>query len=232
MVTSTDRPAPVAVEISYAHGVTQGVSWPWPGSDLAVLVLHDFGADLDKVRWLCERFANAGAHVLSVDLPGHGLSEGELKSEGPEAVTAAYRSLCDGVQGAVAVVANGASAHLLLSTDPTDPPVAAAFLDPRRDSSMRGHTASRWLHVPKLVVLSAGAESGYGEKIIDDTTAWCLRADLVGLGEGTGDRDGYEIHVSTLMLKFLLEQAAFELSSRKMAASTDTTGDEEAEWTS
>ena len=234
MVTSTERPAPVAVEISYEHGVTQGVSWPWPDSDLALLVLHEFGADLDKVRWLCERFATAGVHVLSIDLPGHGLSEGELKSEGTEAMAAAYRSLCDSVQGAVAIVANGASAHLLLSTDLGNPPVAAAFLDPRRDSSMRGHTTSRWLHVPKLVVLSAGAESSYGEKIIDDTTAWCLRADLVGLSEDSGDRDGFEIHVSTLMLKFLLEQAAFELSSRRMAASqaSDTGGEEETEWTS
>ena len=73
--------------------------------------------------------------------------------------------------------------------------------------------------MPKLVVLSAGAESDYAQKIIDDTTAWCLRADLVGLGEDSEDREGFEIHVSTLMLKFLLEQAAFELSSRRMAAS-------------
>jgi pimeloyl-ACP methyl ester carboxylesterase len=219
MVTATERPAPVAVEIGHAHGVTQAVCWPWPTSDLALLVLHDLGADLDKVRWLCERFAGAGVHVLSIDLPGHGLSEGDLKREGPEVVQAAYRSLCESVQGAVAVVANGASAHLLLSTDLPDPPVAAAFLDPRRDGSMRGHTVSRWLHVPKLVVLSAGAGSEYGQKIIDDTTAWCLRADLVGLGEDSEDREGFEIHVSTLMLKFLLEQAAFELSSRRMAAS-------------
>lgn len=227
MVTATDRPAPAAVEITYEHGVTHGVSWQWPDSDLAILLLHDFGADLDKVRWLGERFANAGVHVLAIDLPGHGLSDGELKSEGAEAVTASYRSLCDSVNGAVAVVANGASAHLLLSTDLVAPPVAAAFLNPRRDSSMRGHTASHWLYVPKLVVLSAGADSGYGEKIIDDTTAWCLRADLVGLGEDSDDRDGFEIHVSTLMLKFLLEQAAFELSSRRMAAAEGGTGGEE-----
>ena len=221
MVTATDRPAPVAVEIDYGHGLGQAVSWPWPDSDLAILLLHDFGADLDKVRWLCERFAGAGVHVLALDLPGHGLSEGEVKSEGAEALGAAYRFLCDTVKGAVAVVANGASAHLLLSTDLVEPPVAAAFLDPRRDSSMRGHTASRWLHVPKLVVLSAGADSSYGEKILDETTAWCLRADLVGLGEDSDDREGFEIHVSTLMLKFLLEQAAFELSRRRMSAGSE-----------
>ncbi len=65
MVTATEHPAPVAVEIGYAHGVTQAVSWSWPTSDLALLVLHDLGADLDKVRWLCERFSSAGVHVLS-----------------------------------------------------------------------------------------------------------------------------------------------------------------------
>ena len=52
MVTSTQRPQapePIAVEIPYGHGVSEGVSWPWPSSDLAVLVLHDLDADLDTV---------------------------------------------------------------------------------------------------------------------------------------------------------------------------------------
>jgi pimeloyl-ACP methyl ester carboxylesterase len=232
MVSATERPAPVAVEIARDHGSSQGVTWAWPSSDLALLVLHDFGSDLDNVRWLCERFANVGIHVLSLDLPGHGLSGGELGTEGAEAVTAAYRSLRESVQGAVGVVAHGHSAHLLLTTDLGEAPVAAAFLDPRRDGSARGHTATRWLQVPKLVVLTAGAEASYGEKILDDTTAWCLRADLVGLGADGEDRDGFEIHVSTLMIKFLLEQAAFELSSRRMDRSAGRGSGGGPEWTS
>ncbi len=223
-MTATDHPAPVAVEIAHAHGVAQAVSWPWPASDLALLVLHDFGSDLDSMRWLCDRFAHAGVHVLSLDLPGHGLSGGELGQDGPAVVAAGFRFLQESAQGAVGVVARGRSAHLLLATNLKVPPVAAAFLDPRRDARGPEHSSSRWLHVPKLVVLSAGAESPYAQKIIEDTTAWCLRADLVGLTEKGPDRDGFEVQVSTMMLKFLLEQAAFELSSRRMAAAAAADG--------
>jgi pimeloyl-ACP methyl ester carboxylesterase len=221
VVTSTERPqapAPVAVQISHAHGVSAGVTWPWPTSDLALLVLHDLGADLDGVRWLCERAASAGVHVLAIDLPGHGLSEGEASTEGPEVLAATFDSLGDTVAGAVGVIAHGRSAELVLTTDLERPPVAVAFLDPGRQEAGPRQTAPCWRHVPKLVILSKGASDDYAKEIIAETTAWCLRADLVGLGEHTRDREGFEIHVVSLALKFLLEQAAFELSSRRMAA--------------
>jgi pimeloyl-ACP methyl ester carboxylesterase len=203
----------------------EGVTWPWPTSDLALLVLHDLDADLDSVRWLCERAASAGVHVMAVDLPGHGLSGGDVNAEGPEAVAASVRFLGDGLSGAVAVIARGRSAELLLTTDvvtngPVHPPVAVALLDParREGGPGPGPSAMCWEHVPKLVILSKGAHDDYAKEIIAETTAWCLRADLVGLGEDSSDREGFEIHVVSLALKFLLEQAAFELSSRRMAA--------------
>jgi pimeloyl-ACP methyl ester carboxylesterase len=226
MVTSTElpqAPEPVAVQVPSGTGALEGVTWPWPTSDLALLVLHDLDADLDSVRWLCERAASAGVHVLAVDLPGHGLSGGDISAEGPEAVAASVRFLADGFSGAVGVVARGRSAELLLTTDvvtngPVHPPVAVALLDPARRAEGPGPSAMCWEHVPKLVILSKGAPDDYAKEIIAGTTAWCLRADLVGLGEDTSDREGFEIHVVSLALKFLLEQAAFELSSRRMAA--------------
>ncbi len=234
MVTSTDRPEPVAVEIPYSGGLSQAVTWPWPASDLALLVLHDLDADLDSLRWLCDALAGAGVHVLSIDLPGHGLSGGDVNAHGPDVVAAAYRSLTETVAGAVGIVAHGRSAQLLLTSDLGDPPVAVAFLDPRRIGVARQKAASSWQHVPKLVVLSAGAAGDYAEQIIGDTTAWCLRADLVGLGQDTADSEGFEVHVVSLMLKFLLEQAAFELSARRRAGPVagGTHSGEEPGWTS
>ncbi len=210
-------PGPCAVEVPYPGGAAQGINWPWPSSDLALLVLHDLDADVDRVRWLCERAASAGTHVLALDLPGHGLSEGDVHADGPALVAAAYRSLCDAVSGAVGLVAQGRSANLLLSTDTGRPPVAVAFLDPQRDDGY-GPATSCWRHVPKLVVISKGAPDSYAQEIIAGTTAWCLRADLVGLSEGGKDREGFEIHFVSLALKFLLEQAAFELASRRTAS--------------
>lgn len=227
--SNPQAPEPVATEISYAHGVSEGVTWPWPTSDLALMVLHDIGADLDGVRWFCERVASAGAHVLAIDLPGHGLSAGDVSAEGPEVVAAAYGELVEGVAGAVGIVAHGRSAQLLLTTELADPPVGVAFLDPRGVDDGRTQMASCWRHVPKLVVLSKGASDNYAKEIIGGTTAWCLRADLVGLGEQGRDREGFEIHVVSLMLKFLLEQAAFALSSRNMAAPAGPVADSEEE---
>ena len=181
-------------------------------------MLHDFGSDLDGLRWLGERVASAGTQVLAIDLPGSGLSGGDLSTDGPEALGAAYRWLTDSVAGAVGFMAHGRSAQLLLTTDIGTPPVAVAFLDPKRDETGPARTAACWRHVPKLVVLSKGASESYAKEIIEGTTAWCLRADLVGLGEGSTDREGFEIHVVSLALKFMLEQAAFELASRRSAA--------------
>ncbi len=206
------------MEIPYGHGRAQGVTWPWPSSDLALLVLHDIGADLDSVRWLCERAASAGTHMLAIDLPGHGLSGGDLGPDRAEVVTAAYKWLSDSVAGAVGLLAHGRSAELLLGTDLGRPPVAAAFLDPQRQEGAPSPSAPCWRHVPKLVVLSKGMPDGYAKEIIEGTTAWCLRADLVGLGERSRDREGFEIHVVSLVLKFQLEQAAFELASRRATA--------------
>jgi pimeloyl-ACP methyl ester carboxylesterase len=210
-------PEPAAVEISYPGGAAEGVAWPWPSSDLALLVLHDLDADVDAVRWLCERAASAGTHVLALDLPGHGLSGGDVYADGPALVAEAHRWLCDAASGAVGLIVHGRSAHLLLSTDIEPPAVAVAFLDPQRDDHY-GPTAECWRHVPKLVVLSKGASATYAQETIAETTAWCLRADLVGLGEGGEDPEGFEIHVVSLALKFLLEQAAFALASRRTAS--------------
>ena len=227
MVTSAQRPQapePIAVEIPYAHGLSEGVSWPWPSADLALLILHDLDADLDTVRWLCERAASAGTHVVAIDLPGHGLSSGEPSTDGPEALAATYKWLCDSVAGAVGLIAHRRSAQLLLSTDTGRPPVATVLLDPERQEGTHEQTATCWRHVPKLVILSKGSSDEYAKEIIADTTAWCLRADLVGLGEHSSDRVGFEIHVVSLALKFLLEQAAFELASRRTSAPAEPAG--------
>ncbi len=217
---SPTAPEPSAAGISYPGGTAEGVAWSWPSSDLALFVLHDLDADVDALRWLCERAASAGTHVLALDLPGHGLSEGDVYADGPALVAEAHRWLSDDVPGAVGMIAHGASANLLLSTTTEQPAVAVAFLDPRRDDHY-GPTASCWRHVPKLVILSKGASDAYAQEIIAETTAWCLRADLVGLAHDGEDREGFEIHVVSLALKFLLEQAAFELASRRTARGED-----------
>ena len=240
-------PAPRAVAVAHTAGLAHGVAWQWPDSDLAVLMLHDLGGDLDDLRWIAEPLAAAGADVLSLDLPGHGLSDGDTGSDADGAVAAgaiaaAWALLSADPGRAACVLAEGRTAELVLGLDLPEPPVAAVLLALARGSvaestafestaaestaaestaaestavestaveaaAVGAVTAGSWTCVPKLIV--APADTGYADDITGATRAWCLRADL-----DPADQDAFAVQVTSLILKFLLEQAVFELASR------------------
>jgi pimeloyl-ACP methyl ester carboxylesterase len=220
-------PAPRAVAVAHTAGLAHGVAWQWPDSDLAVLMLHDLGGDLDDLRWIAEPLAAAGADVLSLDLPGHGLSDGDTGSDADGAVAAgaiaaAWALLSADPGRAACVLAEGRTAELVLGLDLPEPPVAAVLLALARGSvaentaventaventAVGAVTAGSWTCVPKLIV--APADTGYADDITGATRAWCLRADL-----DPADQDAFAVQVTSLTLKFLLEQAVFELASR------------------
>lgn len=67
---------PTAVAVRTAEGlVLRGHEWPVDGP--AVLFVHDFGDDLDSWGPVTARFASCGFRVISMELRGHGLSEGD-----------------------------------------------------------------------------------------------------------------------------------------------------------
>jgi alpha/beta superfamily hydrolase len=90
----------------------------WRGSDVAVLVAHDFGNTTsgsrgqraeqsgETVLWLSGALARQGLTVFSPDYRGHGLSDGEIdKRAGSTDMRAAYTWLQD--QGASEIVVLG-----------------------------------------------------------------------------------------------------------------------------
>jgi pimeloyl-ACP methyl ester carboxylesterase len=217
--TTASTPAPRAVAVAHGAGLAHGVAWQWPDSDLAVLMLHDLGGDLDDLRWVAEPLAAAGTDVLSLDLPGHGLSDGEgdsAKRDTAAAIGAAWELLAADPGRAACVLAEGRTAEIVLGLDLPEPPVAAVLLAPRRGrataegtgvTAVTAVTDGPWTCVPKLII--APTDAGYADDIVGATRAWCLRADL-----DPADRDAFAVQVTSLTLKFLLEQAVFELASR------------------
>jgi len=219
-MTPLQLPAPVAVEIGPSGQAVRGIRWDWEQSDIALLMLHELGGDLDDLRWLADRLVAMGVSVLSIDLPGHGLSDGDrlVPADGRAAVRTALGELSSDDERAVAVLAQGQSAGLLLQAEVAPAPVAAILLDPRPFG--RGQrVSSSWRQVPKLALVPAGsAHAQFATNIIDLTNAWTLQADLHGLeAERT---DIAETQVASLTLKFTLELAAFELAGRRQGLGT------------
>ncbi len=209
-------PAATAIQLPGPAGAIRGIAWAWPQSDLGLLLLHDLGGDLDAVRWLAEPIAAAGISVLAIDLPGHGLSDGDRRGAAA-GISAAYQTLRQEVSGAAAVVVLGQTAGLLLGQELSPVPSAVVLIGPAFAAPARQRLAPGWRLVPKLVVVPepGAAMDRCAQQVLDATNAWCLRADLIGQADGSDD--DYARQVTSLTVKFTLEQAAFELAGRVKA---------------
>lgn len=99
---------PIPVEVVGENGVKlRGLEWPTPGPP--VVFVHDYGADLDEWGPLTGGMAAAGYRVVSLELSGHGLSEGDPDRS---AIPGDVRNMvvqASGVWGPVGLVANGES---------------------------------------------------------------------------------------------------------------------------
>ncbi len=133
---------PEALEIPLADGLTlQGLIWP--GEALPVLFVHGLDEEDDLDRWgsLPEIVHRAGHAVLAIDLPGHGLSDGEAtEDEARQAIARCYRHISESFGSRFAVVVEGSAAGLL----PPEPLAALVLFSPR---DVHGAVAAH----PKLV---------------------------------------------------------------------------------
>jgi hypothetical protein len=215
-ISELDLPSAQAVNLRPEGGLS-GVVWRWPAADLSLLLVHDIGRDLDALRWITDPLVAIGVSCLAIDLPGHGLSDGDVEADGRAAIATAYGELTATTSGVVAILAAGAAVPLVLSTELADAPVAAVFLAPRRAADQTPPTVG-WRLVPKLAIVEAEAEDGrdFANEIIETTNAWCLRADL--RSERGAEDDVFVEQVASLALKFLLEQAAFAIAGRAQTA--------------
>lgn len=103
----------------------------WPSGPNWVLMVHDFGGDLDCWRPLVGPLAAAGYSVATIDLRGHGASDGE-PSEASIAgdLTAFLAQARRDTSGMLVLVAAGATAAAALSPDLQPRPDALVLLSP------------------------------------------------------------------------------------------------------
>ena len=105
-----------------------------PGGPYWALLVHDRGCDLDSLSPLADALEREQFSVLSVDLRGHGLSEGSWAPEGGARDVAAALAWmrAEGAAQIFAVAAGEAARPLLASAGPGGP-AAAVLLGPRLD---------------------------------------------------------------------------------------------------
>ncbi len=101
---------PIPVEVVGEDGVRlRGLEWPTPGPP--VIAVHDYGADLDQWGPLTRALAEAGYRVVSLELSGHGLSDGDPDQGSISRDIATMVAQTAGIWGPVGLITLGESAR-------------------------------------------------------------------------------------------------------------------------
>lgn len=120
-----------------------------------VALVHDAGADMDALVPLAAAFRDDGFAVVSIDLRGHGTSDGEwaverLADDVEAAIDAAARQAGD-----VFLVAVGAAATASLLTSRSDDLGALVLVSPRELPGLGVEEAIRRASTPKLFLIGS-----------------------------------------------------------------------------
>jgi pimeloyl-ACP methyl ester carboxylesterase len=114
----TRRP-PIPIEIALPSGVTlRGLEYPEDGPP--VLFVHDLGADLDAWGSIPADVAAHGFRVVSLDLRGHGLSDGEPDGATTLEDVKAALAVVTGTFGPTGLVAYGGVAEVAFALSDDD----------------------------------------------------------------------------------------------------------------
>jgi pimeloyl-ACP methyl ester carboxylesterase len=142
-------------EVLTADGcVLRGESWP--GGQDWVLLVHDVGGDLDCWRPLIGPLGAAGYSVATIDLRGHGASEGVASvSSVATDLSALLAQARRDASGAVVLGAVGVVAAAALAPDLLPRPDALVLFSPRPElgadmAKLRGDGTSKLLFVGAL----------------------------------------------------------------------------------
>ncbi|HDH03623.1 MAG TPA: alpha/beta hydrolase [Actinobacteria bacterium] len=123
------RPIPVAIRLS--NDVTlRGYEWSVDGPP--VVFVHDLGDDLDAWGPVTSKVAHSGFRVISLELRGHGLSDGEPDRT---KVREDVRLMLDEIVpsfGPVGLVSYGAASEVLLSLDGQDGAPVQVIISPQQ----------------------------------------------------------------------------------------------------
>ena len=183
----------------------------------AAVLLHDRGRDLDDLRPLAGSLHACGFNVLSLDLPGHGLSTGDYDQHSREAILAASRFADPELDRGVAFVAEGQTCSHLLVTEPCGP-IAMVLLRPQAPPPST-HDTSVWRVTPGLFIVDPddGGSERAADLLAEQARARTLRFFLHGArgdrteGRTAGDlhTDVWTVQTTSMTTRFLLEQRTY-----------------------
>ncbi|MCH7667796.1 MAG: alpha/beta hydrolase [Acidobacteria bacterium] len=124
-------PSPIPIAIGLRNGVTlRGHEWSVDGPP--VVFVHDLGHDLDAWGQTTSTVARSGFRVISLELRGHGLSDGDPD---PSAALEDLRLMLSEVVpsfGPVGLVSYGSSSEALLSLDGEDGAPVQVIISPKQ----------------------------------------------------------------------------------------------------
>ena len=150
-------PLRTPVELTTASGVVRGVALEGAGLGTIVFV-HDLQHDLDEFGTLPELLAASGFDTVAVDLPGHGLSDGdEIAPEQCSAVvTEIVAEVVAGLDGAevVGLVSTGRTATVGAALGREQGVAAQVLANPRLDAVIAAHAPR--VHAVRMVVHGDG----------------------------------------------------------------------------
>lgn len=187
------------------------------------VLLHDVGADLDGMRQFVEPLQRIDLDTVLIDLPGSGLSSGDLDEDGRAAVESALLYAQAG-DVAVLVVAEGRAADLLLRSQPLGVVAGYALVSPRSDIAEDEFAASEWSTVPSLCVLDphdqvadrvAGIVAGRSRAVARRVFAH-KHAAL------SGGRPAWPLQAGSAIATFLAEQATYWRAARSTSKKGST----------
>ncbi len=143
------------IEVALQTGVTlRGVSVGGePVGHPVIILIHDIDGDIDEFGSLPEVLGALGYRVVAVDLPGHGLSDGD--DVDPLVCTAAVRELVASFAGVrVGLVVSGRSATVAATVGAGEHVIAQVLVNPILDAAL--DDGSVRTHAIRMVVHGDG----------------------------------------------------------------------------
>ena len=158
----------------------------WPCERAPVVMLHDYGEDLDAWRGVDRSVAEQGFRVISLELPGHGLSDGEPEEATVMTNITNLLRQVSSVWGPLGLCTYGRLAADLCDLDGPEAPVAHIALSPCFSDEPEASNRDLRTSVPHLVVAatSDGRRSDAARAVFDRLGAQRLWASVASENHG------------------------------------------------
>ena len=170
---------PLAIEIKISEElVVRGQEWPVQGPP--VVMVHDYGEDLDCWKGVDRLLADRGFRVITLDLPNHGLSDDQVQDRSTlQTLTEVIKNVSE-VWGPLGLCSYGSLSSELCQMRGPDAPMTHVMVSPRAPIAAPGLPAGLEHEMSQLVVAATndGDRSDEARALFDSLGAKKLWASI------------------------------------------------------